>query len=162
MNVATRPTFVFDGDCGICRYWVDYWRGLTGERIAYRPYQEAARDFPAIPGDAFRRAVQLIDVDGRVYSGAAATFRVLREIPGRGAWFWLYRHVPGFAPASEWTYHFFARRRGLLNVVSKTLWGPRPERERYERVSWVFLRLFGAIYVAAFASLAVQIDGLVG
>src|SRR6185369_15971000 len=56
----------------------------------------------------------------------------------------------------------FARRRGLLNVVSKTLWGPRLEPESYDVVSWVFLRLFGAIYVAAFASLAVQIEGLVG
>jgi len=28
-----RSTLVFDGDCGICRYWVDYWRGLTGERV---------------------------------------------------------------------------------------------------------------------------------
>ena len=42
-----RPTLVYDGDCGICRYWVDYWRGLTGERVIYRPYQEAAVDFPA-------------------------------------------------------------------------------------------------------------------
>ena len=23
----TRPTLVYDGDCGICRYWVDYWQG---------------------------------------------------------------------------------------------------------------------------------------
>jgi predicted DCC family thiol-disulfide oxidoreductase YuxK len=162
MTVAARPTFVFDGDCGICRYCVDYWRGLAAERVVYRPYQEAARDFPAIPADAFRHAVQLIDADGRVYSGAGATFRMLREIPGRSAWWWLYEHVPGFAPVSEWTYHFFARRRGLLNVVSKTLWGPRLEPESYDVVSWVFLRLFGAIYVAAFASLAVQIEGLVG
>jgi hypothetical protein len=64
--------------------------------------------------------------------------------------------------ASEWAYAFFARRRGLLNRVSKLLWGPALEPERYELVSWVFLRLLGAIYVAAFASLAVQIQGLVG
>jgi hypothetical protein len=29
-------------------------------------------------------------------------------------------------------------------------------------VSWLFLRLFGAIYIAAFASLRVQVLGLVG
>ncbi len=162
MNVDTRPTLIYDGDCGICRYWVDYWRGLTGERVVYRPYQEAAADFPAIPPEAFPRAVQFVDADGRVYSGAAATFRVLRGVPGRDAWWWLYEHVPGFARTSEWAYAFFARRRGLLNVVSKSLWGPALEAERYELVGWVFLRLFGAIYVAAFTSLAVQIEGLVG
>jgi len=50
----------------------------------------------------------------------------------------------------------------LLTQVSKLLWGPRLEAEAYTLVTWVFLRLFGAIYVAAFASLFVQIKGLVG
>jgi len=158
----TRPTLVYDGDCGICRYWVDYWRGLTGERVAYRPYQEAAADFPSIPPAAFKHAIQYIEPDGHVHSGAAATFRLLRDIPGRAAWWWLYAHLPGFAPVSEWAYTFFARRRGLLDRVSKFLWGPALEAERYDLVAWVFLRILGAIYLAAFASLAVQIDGLVG
>ena len=156
------PTLVYDGDCGICRYWIDYWRGLTGERVIYRPYQEAAVDFPAIPLEAFQQAIQLIEPDGKVYSGAAASYRVLRHAPGRAAWWWSYAHVPGFAQASERSYAFIARRRGLLNRVSKLLWGPALEPERYELVSWVFLRLLGAIYIAAFASLGAQILGLVG
>ena len=157
-----RPTLVYDGDCGICRYWVDYWQALTGDRVVYRAYQEAAADFPAIPLEAFRRSIQLIEPDGSMYAGAAATYRVLRHAPGRASWWWLYTHVPGFAPASEWSYTFFARRRGLLNRVSKLLWGPALEPERYEMVSWVFLRALGAIYIAAFASLGVQILGLAG
>ncbi|TMG96609.1 MAG: DUF393 domain-containing protein [Betaproteobacteria bacterium] len=157
-----RPTLVYDGDCGICRYWVDYWQGLTGERVIYRPYQEAAVDFPAIPLEAFEHAIQLIEPDGRIHSGAAATYRVLCHVPGRGAWWWLYAHVPGFAAVSERSYAFIARRRGLLNRVSKLLWGPALKPERYELVSWVFLRLLGAIYLAAFVSLGVQILGLVG
>jgi predicted DCC family thiol-disulfide oxidoreductase YuxK len=157
-----RPTLVYDGDCGICRYWVDYWQGLTGERVIYRPYQEAAVEFPVIPLEAFQHAIQLIEPDGKVYSGAAATYRVLRQVPGRGAWWWLYAHAPGFAVASERSYAFVARRRGLLSRVSKLLWGSALEPERYELVGWMFLRLLGAIYVAAFASLGVQILGLVG
>ena len=82
----TRPTLVYDGDCGICRYWVDYWQGLTGEQVRYRPYQDAAADFPGIAPDAFAHAIQLIEPDGQVYSSAAATFRVLRHVPGRAAW----------------------------------------------------------------------------
>ena len=157
-----RPTFVYDGDCGICRYWVNYWQGLTDDRVLYRPYQEAAADFPEIPREAFPDAVQLIESDRQVYSGAAATYRVLRHAPGRAAWWWLYSHLPGFSMASEWAYAFFAHRRGLLNRVSRLLWGPALEPERYELVTWMFLRLLGGIYVAAFASLAVQIQGLVG
>jgi len=63
---------------------------------------------------------------------------------------------------SEWAYTFFARRRDLLNRVTRLLWGPVLEPERNTLVSWLFLRLFGAIYIAAFASLGVQVLGLVG
>jgi predicted DCC family thiol-disulfide oxidoreductase YuxK len=160
--MSSLPTLVYDGDCAICRYWVVYWQGLTNDQIVFRPYQEAATDFPAIPREAFQRAIQLIDSDGRVYSGAAATFRVLRHAPGRSLWWWLYAHLPGFAPMSEWAYAFFARRRGLLDRLTKLLWGPALAAERYALVSAVFLRLLGVIYVAAFASLGVQILGLIG
>ena len=157
-----RATLVYDGDCGICRYWVRYWEALTSRRVAYRAYQDAAADYPAIPVDAFKRAIQFIAPDGTVYTGAAATFQVLRFAPGRGAWWWLYVHVPGFARVTEWAYHFFGRRRGLLNRLTRLLWGPALESERYDLVSGIFLRGLGLIYVAAFASLAVQILGLVG
>jgi predicted DCC family thiol-disulfide oxidoreductase YuxK len=163
---ATTPTalstLVFDGDCAICRYWVSYWQGLTGERITYRPYQEAAADFPAIPPQSFQRAIQFIDSDGQVYSGAAAAFRVLRGVPGRALWWWSYAHLPGFAVLSEWAYSYFSRRRGLLSRITKFLWGPALQAERYTFVSWAFLRLLGATYIAAFASLGVQILGLSG
>jgi predicted DCC family thiol-disulfide oxidoreductase YuxK len=155
------PTLVYDGDCAICRYWVAYWQELTGERVVFRPYQAAATDFPAIPREAFQRAIQMIE-PGHVYSGAAATYRVLRHAPGRAAWWWCYSHLPGFAPMSEWAYAFLARRRGMLDRLTKFLWGPALHAERYALVSWVFLRLLGAIYVAAFISLGVQILGLIG
>ena len=83
MSSATA-TLVYDGDCGICAYWVNYWRELTSGHVVFRPYQEAAKDFPSIPPEAFQRAIQLIEPDGRVYSGAAATFRVLRRGARRG------------------------------------------------------------------------------
>lgn len=157
-----RGTLVYDGDCEICRYWVNYWEQQTGGRVVYRPYQVAAPDFPTISLAAFERAIQLIEPDGKVYAGAAATYRILRYVPGRGGWWWMYEHIPGFAPASERAYAFFARHRDLLRRFSWLLWGPRLQPESYEIVSWVFLRLLGALYIVAFASLGVQIVGLVG
>src|SRR5438128_9139504 len=132
---AESPTLVYDGECGICRRWVDYWDALTGRQIVYRPYQEVASHYPAIPLDAFRRSIQLIEPDGAVYAGAAATFRVLRRVPGRRLWWWLYAHVPGFAPIAEWSYTFFAKRRGLLATVTTLLWGRHLVPERYELVT---------------------------
>jgi predicted DCC family thiol-disulfide oxidoreductase YuxK len=156
------PTLIYDGDCAICRYWVTYWRELVGEAAVFRPYQEAAADFPAISTEAFKQAIQLIEPDGRMFSGAAAAFRVLRLASGRSVGWWCYSNLPGFATLSERAYSFFARRRALLAGLTKLLWGDALAAERYTLVSWVFLRLFGAIYVAAFASLGVQVLGLIG
>ena len=153
---------MYDGDCGICRTWVDYWRQLTGTRVEYRPYQEAVGDFSAIDREQLRRAVQLIEPDGTVLSGAAATFKLDSYAPGHGAGWWLYRHMPGFASMSDAAYRFFSTHRGLLARVTHLLWGRRLQPARYDLVSWLFLRGLGLIYLAAFISAALQIRGLVG
>ena len=81
---------------------------------------------------------------------------------GAAAWWWLYRHVPGFAPLSEAAYRFISQRRGLLTARTHLLWGRTLEPARYDLVAWLFLRGLGLIYLAAFVSLALQIRGLVG
>lgn len=159
---SARPTLVYDGTCGICRTWVEYWRALTGEAVDYRPYQDAAKDFPDIPREDFERAMQLIEPDASSYAGAAATYRLLAHAHGRGFYWWLYRYLPGFAPVSEHAYGFLSQRRGLLAALTRALWGTPLEPERYALVSQTFLRGLGLIYVAAFYSLACQILGLVG
>ena len=161
-TAGVHPTLIYDGDCGICKRWVTYWESLTGARVVYRAYQDAAQDYPDIPLDAFRDAIQFVDADAHVYSGAAATYRVLRYAPGRRVWWWIYTCVPGFASVSDWVYEFVSHRRGLLSRVTQLLWGTALEAERYDAVIWLFLRGLGLIYFAAFASLAVQILGLVG
>src|SRR5215470_1495771 len=62
---TSQPVLIYDGDCGFCGYWARYWQKLTGERVAYRPYQEVAAQYPQIPLADFQRAVQFIDSDGR-------------------------------------------------------------------------------------------------
>ena len=74
---AERPLMVFDGDCGFCRYWIGRWRDATGGRVDYEPYQKVAAGYPEIPQGAFEKAVQFIETDGRVTSGADAVFRAL-------------------------------------------------------------------------------------
>ena len=156
------PTLVYDGDCAICRYWVAYWQDLTGGSVVYRTFQEAAASFPRIAPAAFRRAIQLIEPDGGVYSGAAATFRLLRHAPGRAAWWWCYAHLPGFAPLSEWAYAFCACRRGLLNRSRKLLWGPALRGGALRAGELGFLAAVWCDLCCAFASLGVQILGLIG
>ena len=44
-HVIATATLVYDGDCGICRYWVNYWQELTGERVATAPTRRPRRIF---------------------------------------------------------------------------------------------------------------------
>jgi len=158
----SRALLIYDGDCGFCVYSVRYWQKLTGDAVEYRPYQEVGAQFPDISQAQFQRAIQYIAPDGRRASAAEASFLTLSHARGRGIGLWLYRHLPGFAPVSEWAYKFVAAHRPAFHSISTLLWGKAPEPPRYDLVAFVFLRLLGLIYLAAFVSFAVQAQGLIG
>jgi len=118
-----RPLLIYDGECEFCRYSIARWRRVTGDRVDYAPYQEIAARFPEIPTERFAESVHLIEPDGRWSWGAEAVFRALASVPGRGGSLWLYRHVPGFATASEWCYRVVARHRPALTWITRWLGG---------------------------------------
>jgi len=156
-----KPFLIYDGDCAFCIYWVRYWQRLTGPRVTYAPYQEVAAQYPEIPLAAFRRAVQYIAPDGKIASGAEASFLTLSH-GGKGLWLALYEHLPGFAEVAEHMYALIAWQRGALYRPSLWLWGRAYEPPRFDLVSWLFLRAIGLIYLAAFISFGVQALGLIG
>jgi predicted DCC family thiol-disulfide oxidoreductase YuxK len=157
-----RPRLVYDGDCGFCGYWARYWKKLTGDSIEYRPYQEVAAQYPTIPLADFQRAVQYIKPDGHYASAAEASFLTLSHARGKGIWLALYRKLPGFAAISELAYAFIAARRPAFYRISLFLWGRDYGPPRHDLVSFLFLRLFGLIYLSAFISFGVQAQGLIG
>ena len=160
---GTKPgVLVYDGDCGICREWVRYWEQLTGDTVVYRPYQDAAADYPDISVEEFKRAIQLIEADGSVAGGADAAFRLYRNLPPYSLLHLLYRYLPGFAGISEFFYGFFSGHRGLLAFITHLCWGKNFEPPRYRVTSWLFLRLLGCISLSAFVSFGVQATGLIG
>lgn len=117
-NKPGKPLLVFDADCGFCLFWIEYWRRLTGETVAYEPFQEAASHFPEIPVGNFQKTVKLILPSGEVYSGAQAVFKSLAFNPAK-QWLWrLYKYFPGFALASEVCYWIISRNRGLFFALT--------------------------------------------
>jgi predicted DCC family thiol-disulfide oxidoreductase YuxK len=157
-----KPRLIYDGDCGFCNYWARYWHALTGEAVEYRPYQEVAAQHPGIPLADFQRAVQYLGPDGQRASAAEASFLTLSHAKGSGVWLTLYRRLPGFAGAAERMYAFIAAHRPGFYRISLLLWGKGHEPPRHELVRFLFLRLFGLIYLAAFVSFALQAQGLIG
>ncbi len=107
---------VYDGDCPFCTRWIKRWQQWTGPKIDYAPSRQAAVRFPDIPSRQFTDAVQFIDLDGRVFEGAAAVFQSLSFLAvGRGL-IWAYRRLPGFAALAEALYRLVARHRHACKI----------------------------------------------
>ncbi len=157
-----RPLVIFDGRCGFCRIWIEYWKQLTGEQVSYAASQEVGASFPEIPPERFSQSVQLRMPDGEVISGARAVFITLTFAPGLAWLIWLYDHVPFFAPVTEAAYRFIASHRNFFYQVTRVTFGRRVAPLSYSKVEWLFLRILAAIYFTAFVSLAVQEAGLAG
>jgi len=158
----SKPLVVFDGDCNFCRRWVERWREMTRGAVDYAPFQEAAARFPEIPRENFAQALHFIEKDGTVYRGAEAVFRSLGRVRGGRVLVWCYDHLPGFAPITEAAYGAIARNRMVASFFTRLLWGNEVRRPTYFKSRDLFVRSLGAIYLIAFVSLWLQVDGLIG
>ena len=153
---------LFDGECHFCRRWIERWRETTAGAVDYAPFQEEASRFPEIPKERCERAVQFIETDGTVVSGAEAVFRSLSY--GRGTK-WLapaYDRVPGCAAFTEAAYSIVASNRMLASTGTRLLWGKDVRRPTYHITRQVFLRALGLVFLIAFVSLWTQVEGLIG
>ena len=159
-----KPLLVFDGDCGFCTLWVRRWQASTQDRVDYVPSQDPAfrERYPEIPQEAFLSAVQLIETDGSVWSGAEAVLRGMSWAP-HGRWLLeLYEHSPAFARAADLVYGYVATHRTGFSRLTRWLWGRHVEPPSLALTRQLFLRCLGVVYLIAFVSLWVQISGLIG
>ena len=142
--------------------WIERWRVMTAGKIGYVTYQEVADQFPEIPRAEFERAMTFIEPDGKTFFAAEAVYRSLQYRSSRKWLAWSYDHVPGFAEVSELAYRFIARHRKVGSAITRLLWGNDVRPPTYFWAQRWFLRALGLIYLIAFVSLWVQVDGLVG
>ena len=104
-----------------------------------------------------------MEPDGKVSGAAGAFFRTL-ALAGQKRWLLrAYEKLPGFAPVSESVYRLVSAHRGGADRLDRWLLpDPRDSRRSYAVTRSVFLRALGLVYLAAFLSLWVQLDGLIG
>ena len=89
-----------------------------------------------------------------------AVFRVRAHL-GRRLGRWMYEKAPGFAPVTERAYRLVADHRRGFSFLTSLLWGADPSVSTYTLARGLFIRLVGIVFLIAFVSLWVQIDGLV-
>lgn len=167
IRVATpppKPLMVYDGDCNFCMLWIRRWQQTTGDHVDYLPAQDPRipAQFPEIPREQYDTAVQLIESDGAVYSGAEAVFRTLAHSSNYQWPLRTYENSAAFAGLTEWAYGLVARNRTFFSRLTRWFWGRHVEQPAYYLTRWLFLRLLGLIYLIAFVSLWTQISGLIG
>src|SRR6184192_2003801 len=161
-NPPPKPLMIWDGECHFCKRWIERWREITGGKVDYATYQDAAHRFPEIPVEQFTRAVALIEPTGEAFLAAEAVYRSLGYRSSRKWLAWSYDRIPGFAAISETAYKFVARHRGVASAITRLLWGKDVRPPTYFWARRWFLRALGMIYLIAFVSLWVQVDGLIG
>ena len=109
------PLLIWDGDCNFCRLSVEFFHDLVGGYVDHAPYQQVAAQYPHILEEDFRRAVQLVHVDGHVSSGAQAMFDAFSYVPRLRWVVSVYYRLPGFASLAEVIYRFVASHRSLIS-----------------------------------------------
>jgi predicted DCC family thiol-disulfide oxidoreductase YuxK len=164
-NETDPWVLVFDGDCGFCRYCVDYARAVTNVEanrgVRYEPYQQVAAQYPDISVEEFKASIRLFTPASR-YHGAQAAFRVLALAPRLRGWLWCYRFVPLFALIAEAMYRFTARHRGAVYRLARPLFGAQLLPADYHRTSGIVIRGIGLAALFAFTSWWWQAAGLIG
>jgi lipase maturation factor 1 len=158
-----KPLMVFDGVCNFCTLWIRRWQQMTGDRVDYLPAQDPriAAQFSEIPREQFDTAVQLIEPDGSVYSGAEAVFRTLAHSPNRQWPLRCYEKSTPFANITEWAYRLVAENRTFFSLLTRWFWGRHVEQPAHLLTRRAFMRGLGVIYLIAFVSLWTQISGLI-
>lgn len=113
----TSAIMLYDADCGFCNHWVRKWRGLTGERVQYEPYQKAMIHYPQLTENTCKNAVQFIDSNGNIFSAAHAVLKTL-SFNKKYAWLlWSYEHLSLFHFIAEWGYRWVANNRMWLSQI---------------------------------------------
>lgn len=162
-TTVAAPVLYWDQDCDFCRRWVERWHADTGDAVTYRTFAEAPPDVVAAAGGLPPRHIVLAQPDGTMLVAARAAFAALSTATTEGKLLdWAARSVPGFGWFADRGYAWVANHRGWCNRLTTLAWGRSTLRPAYRVSGWMFPRLVGLVYLAAFLSLWVQIDGLAG
>jgi len=109
-------TLLYDGCCRLCLRTVATLRRLRLRvRLVPVPLQEARPEQlpPGVSREELLAELHAVDASGRLYRGADAVLRILREVRGLG-WLAALGRLPLLAPAVDAAYRWLARHRYRL------------------------------------------------
>ncbi|MBI2711593.1 MAG: lipase maturation factor family protein [Bdellovibrio sp.] len=165
MMTRTKPLLIYDGNCGFCKKWIALWMQWSGDRVDYAPSQSAAQDFPEIPAEYYDQSVILVLPSGQYLRGAHAVLAALAYNPAAYVAKFLlacYLKLGPFRWLIERAYALVAKNRIPFSYLTYWLWGDEVKPSTYVVSRWAFLRGLSLVYFVAFASIGLQLPGLIG
>lgn len=158
-----KPVLYWDRDCDFCRRWVERWRQATGESTEYKVIQDAAPEIVEAAGGMPPQRIVFAQDDGSLATGAEAALAALAPHSLRARMLLgVYKVFPPFRAISEGSYRFVATHRSSFAWLTQLFWGNDTLAPAYSASGWIFPRAIGLVFLSAFVSLWVQIDGLAG
>jgi predicted DCC family thiol-disulfide oxidoreductase YuxK len=127
-EIRTRGVVLYDGQCGFCTRWVQYWAGTLKRRgldIASLDELWVAKKL-SLPHEELITDIRLLTSDGHLISGADVYLYVTRRI----WWAWPFSVIfslPGFNWLIHAGYRWFARNRYCVSHACKLQ--PHSDRE---------------------------------
>ena len=165
---APQPVLIYDGRCRFCVREVRRLERWVHGRVRLESFRDPGviERYPGLTEAQCEQALQLVEPDGSIRSGAEAVARTLRLNPRIAPLTWVY-YVPLLRSAFDLGYRLVARSRFRLRgeVCTDDTCGVHQAREPppgRTRVRDLFLRLLGLTFLVAFLSLLSQVDVLYG
>ncbi len=126
-SISPKPIFVYDGECGFCKFWVDRWKQKSSGEVIFKPYQQLPKVYLGIRRRDFKHTVYLITQYRRL-RGAAAVFEML-ALGGNDFWNQLYYNVVLADVIFEAGYWFVATHRDFFFTLIKIIY---KDAKKYE------------------------------
>ncbi len=159
---APQPVLIYDGRCRFCVREASRLARWVRGGVRLESFRDAGviERYPGLTAAQCEQALQLIEPDGRIRSGAEAVARTLRLNPRIAPLTWVY-YVPLLRSVFDRGYRIVARNRFRLRgeVCTDETCGVHQAREPppgRTHVRDLFLRLLGLIFLIAFLSLLSQ------
>jgi predicted DCC family thiol-disulfide oxidoreductase YuxK len=133
----SQALFIWDGECGFCKYWIIIWKSKT-TNLNYKTFQEVSDEFPDIPLKEFKKASRLIEIDGSVFSGPDSAYRTFWYFEKtQKHWHRWYQQSSLFRQLSDHGYNFIAKNRPLMMKLTLAFWGKNPVNRKPYWVVWL-------------------------
>jgi hypothetical protein len=140
------------------------WRSVIGDAVNVVSAERWVHDHAAfgLDVDELRaERVRLVVPGEPMFIGAEAVARAHAHPRGE-QWRWMvWRAMPPVRWAARGRFAVERRFDRQFAAIGRWMQGA-PERPRHEVTRWLYLRVLGLVVIAAFASLWVQLDGLIG